>query len=32
MNAMESAVKEGYSNEYNQLIRSYFLKLQRTKE
>ena len=32
MEAMESAVEEGYSSEYNQLIRSYFLKLQKTKE
>ena len=28
INAMESAMDEGYSNEYNKIIRNYFLKLQ----
>ena len=28
INAMESAMEEGYSNEYNKLLRNYFLKLQ----
>ncbi len=28
INAMESAMNEGYSNEYNKIIRNYFLKLQ----
>ena len=28
INAMESAMEEGYSNEYNKIIRNYFLKLQ----
>ena len=28
INAMEDAMEEGYSNEYNKIIRNYFLKLQ----
>ena len=28
INAMESAMDEGYSNEYNKIIRNYFLNLQ----
>ena len=28
INAMEEAMKEGHSNEYNKIIRNYFLKLQ----
>ena len=27
INAMESAMDEGYSNEYNKIIRNYFLNL-----
>ena len=29
INAMESAMEEGFSNEYNKLIRNYFLNLQK---
>ena len=32
MNAMEAAMKEGYSNEYNKLIRNYFMNLQKENE
>ena len=31
INAMESAMNEGHSNEFNQLIRNYFLNLQKKK-
>ena len=31
INAMESAMDEGYSNEYNKIIRNYFMKLQNDK-